>query len=99
MIMAVLGMAHPYSEVKKNYKMIGSEFVIVLIMDMLLFTSDPSTAASNRSYIGFAMIAALGISLFLSQGSIIFNSLVLVKLRIKRLRLIRQKNRRMARRK
>ena len=66
MIVAVLGMAHPFSDVKRNYKMIGSEYVVIVIMDMLLFTSDPSNEPSSRSYIGGAMIAALGISLFVS---------------------------------
>lgn len=65
-ITAVLGFAHPFKIVANNYKQIGNEFVIILIMDFLLFSSDPSVLPEQRTYIGFLMIAALGISLCLS---------------------------------
>ena len=66
LITAVLGFSHPYKTVANNYKQIGNEFVIILIMDFLLFSSDPSVLPEQREYIGFMMIAALGISLCLS---------------------------------
>ena len=74
MITAVLGSAHPYKIVKKNYIEIGNEMVIILIMDLLLFSSDPSVTPENRAYIGFAMIAILGISLFISQSTLIVST-------------------------
>ena len=41
MIVAVLGTAHPKIVVRNNYKEIANESVILFIVDLLLFSSDP----------------------------------------------------------
>ena len=42
LITSVLGRVHPYKIVKNNYKEIINESVIILIMDLFLFYSDPT---------------------------------------------------------
>ena len=65
-IVAVLGMSHPFKRVSLNYWTIMSESVIIWIMDLLLFSSDPLIETHSRIKIGYAMIAILGLSLFTS---------------------------------
>ena len=84
LITAVLGSAHPYKIIRNNYKEIGNESVIILIIDLLLFSSDPSVRPAERSYIGFAMIGVLCISLCFSQGALLIATFIKVKLICKR---------------
>ena len=85
LITAVLGSAHPLKVVSNNYKEIGNEAVIILILDLLLFSSDPCVTPESRAYIGYAMIGVLGLSLCFSQGALIMASLRKLKLSFKRL--------------
>ena len=41
-IMALLGNVHPFKVVRRNYTELASEFVIIIVMDLLLFSSDPA---------------------------------------------------------
>ena len=72
--MAVLGSAHPMIPIRDNYKNIVNEAVILFILDMLLFSSDPNIDVPARGKIGWAMIVVLGLSLVQSQGSLILDS-------------------------
>ena len=65
-IIAVLGFAHPFSIVWDNYTKIASESVIIFIMDLLLFSSNPTVDTMLRKIFGFCMIGTLGISLLFS---------------------------------
>lgn len=71
LIMTNLGAAHPYAVVRRNYTSILSEFVIVLVMDLLLFSSDPSISLEARMMIGWAITGILGLSIAFSQGSLL----------------------------
>ena len=42
----------------------------MLIMDLLLFSSDPTLAVSSRMIIGYSIIVVLGVSIVLSQGGL-----------------------------
>ena len=96
LIVAVLGMAHPFRIVRDNYKMIASESVVIFILDMLLFASDPNTDPEGRSYIGFAIIGALGTYLFFSQGSLLLGSFQKIKLSCKRRIALKRRNKLLA---
>lgn len=48
-----------------------NEFVILIVMDMLLFASDPSLDLDQRLFIGYGIIGILGTSIFLGQGSLL----------------------------
>ena len=39
-VIAVVGMHHPFKNLKENYTQIASEAVILVITDLLLFSSD-----------------------------------------------------------
>ena len=41
-IMILLGNAHPFSQVSRNYTSLISEFAIIIMMDLLLISSDPA---------------------------------------------------------
>ena len=84
LITAVLGSAHPHKIVRNNYKEIGNESVIIITMDLLLFSSDPTVSPENRAFIGYAMIAILGISLLFSHGSLIAGTIQNIKQACKR---------------
>ena len=63
---AILGFVRPQIIVKNNYKEIWNESVILIILDLLLFSSDPKVDPEGRSYIGYTMIGVLGVSLCFS---------------------------------
>ena len=62
-IVAVLGMSHPFKRISLNYWTIMSESVIIWIMDLLLFSSDPMIETSDRKELGYSMIVILAVSL------------------------------------
>ena len=96
LITAVLGSAHPFKIVRKNYKEIVNESVIIIIMDLLLFSSDPSVDPENRAFIGFAMIGILGLSLLVNQSALVVETIRNFKLSCKRCIVRRRKSKRKA---
>ena len=72
--MLVLGSSHPYEVIRRNYTSILSEFVIVIIMDTLMISSDPAMDPESHQTIGWLIIAVMGISIILSQGSLLVSS-------------------------
>lgn len=62
-VIAILGSAHPYQRVSSNYHHIASESVIIVVMDLLLFSSDPAVTVDDRKKLGFSLIAILGLSI------------------------------------
>lgn len=67
-IMTILGYSHPFKELKRNYNELASETVILIVMDLLMFSSDPSVSVDSRMLIGWAIIGWLGLSIVVSQG-------------------------------
>ena len=90
-IMALLGYVHPFSVVRRNYHEIFSESVIIIILDLLMFSSDPNVDVDSRMLIGWAIIVVLGISIAISQGSLIITSVKAFYIKLK-LRWIKRKN-------
>ena len=60
-ISALLGFDHPYKEISKNYKSIVSEAYVLIVLDLLLFSSNPTTTIYERSLYGWSMIGVVGI--------------------------------------
>ena len=58
-ILTILGFAHPYADMQKNRVGMVSEFVILLVLDILLCTSDPALEVNARTKLGFIVIAIL----------------------------------------
>ena len=73
LIMWLLGTAHPFKVVRRNYKELIGEFVIICVMDLLLFSSDPAINVESRAILGWAIIVILGLSIIFSQGSLMVN--------------------------
>ena len=48
-MMAWLSNHHPYAPIKLNYEKIFSEFVVVIICDLLLCCADPLIEPSSRN--------------------------------------------------
>ena len=63
----------------------------MIVVDLLLFSSDPAVDLESRMLIGWAIIGILGLSIALSQGFLIISSIKSLYTKIK-LRCIRRKN-------
>ena len=75
--MALVGFVHP---VKNSIKNLVDEFVIILVMDLLFFSSDPTIDPQIRLYIGWGLIAILALSIIVNQGSLVVGSIKKMKL-------------------
>ena len=73
-IMTILGAAHPYRVVKRNYVSLIDEFIILVVTDLLLFSSNPALDPESREYLGWAIVGILGISIIYSQGGLLIVS-------------------------
>ena len=65
-IIFILGFVHPYEVISRNYTSMFSEFVIIIIMDTLLISSDPTLEPNSHQTIGWLIIAVMGLSIILS---------------------------------
>ena len=65
-IMALLGNKHPFRVVRRNYHELASEAVIIVVLDLLMFSSDPAVDLVSRMMIGWAIISILGLSIAFS---------------------------------
>ena len=94
LIMALLGGAHPFKIVSRNYIGLISEFVIIVIMDLLLFSSDPAIEPESRGYLGWSIIGILGASIILTQGGLLIgiSKDICRALRIRKLKRAYNKN-------
>ena len=72
MVMALVGFVHP---LKQSIRNLADEFVIILVMDLLLFSSDPAIDPEKRLYIGWVLIVILALSIFVNQSSLIADSI------------------------
>ena len=89
--MTLLGYVHPFEVVRRNYTEIASESVILIVVDLLMCSSDPAVDLDSRMLIGWAIIGILGLSIAFSQGSLIISSIKKLYTKIK-LRCIKRKN-------
>ena len=72
LVMALIGFVHP---LRKSIRVLIDEFVIILVMDLLFFSSDPAIDPDLRLYIGWGMIGILGLSILVNQGSLVVKSI------------------------
>ena len=97
-IMILLGNAHPFSNVGRNYTTLIAEFVILIIMDLLLISSDPALDLEQRIFFGYGIIGILGLSIIMSQGGLMVgvikdmcNTCKLKKIRNKNIKLMKER--------
>ena len=83
-LMTIFGNAHPYTERAKSRLGMLTEFVILLVIDVLLCSSNPGLDVSARSYLGWTVIAILSLSMAYTQGSILIGNCKKTKLICKR---------------
>ena len=60
-LMTLIGNVHPYVEIHKNRLGMITEFVILLVIDCLLCSTNPGLEVSARGYLGFTVIAILSL--------------------------------------
>ena len=72
-ITAHLGFAKPLN---KSFGHIIDEFVVILVLDLLFFTTDPLLDPDNRLMIGYVLIGILGLSIVVNQGTLLIKSLI-----------------------
>ena len=90
-IMALLGYKHPFQIIRRNHQELASEFVIMVVLDLLMFSSDPAVSLASRMLIGWTIIGILGLSITLSQGSLMISAIKQFYIKLK-LKCIRRKN-------
>ena len=73
-LMAFLGFNKPYSDLSLNIRGIFDEYVIIIVLDFLLISSNPVLDAEMRLDIGWCVIAILGAEIFLAQALILYAS-------------------------
>lgn len=64
--MTVLGTVHPFKDTEENYSQILLEFVILINMDLLMFSTDRLINGEFRMALGWSMIALLGVAILYS---------------------------------
>lgn len=74
-VVAVVGTHHPFKNLRENYVQIASEAVILVITDLLLFSSDRRIEPDDRQYIGLAILIVLGAYLAWSQGTLLVSAI------------------------
>ena len=96
--MILLGNVHPFSVVSRNYSSLISEFAIHIIMDLLLFSSDPSLDLEQRIFIGHGIMGVLCTTIAMSQGSLMYSvcrgmchTYKLKQLRKKNMKLVKER--------
>ena len=83
-LMTLYGFVHPYAVMDKNKMGIITEFVILLVIDVLIRSSDPGIDVSARAYLGWSVIVILSVVLCYSQGKILIKNCRKVKLKCKK---------------
>ena len=83
-VIALLGQAHPLKAIASNYTNIRSEAIILLIVDLLLFSSDPSLEPNNRQFLGFMIVAVIVAFIIIREGSLLIKSCKTLKLECKK---------------
>ena len=84
LIMSVIGYVHPFKELPRNYSNLRGDFILLMFIDMLLFSSDPMLQGDARLLIGWAMIAMLSLLIISYQVRSIHGVVRHVKLFCKR---------------
>ena len=84
LIMSVIGYIHPMKELQRNFGHLRGDFILLMFIDMLLFSSDPMLQGDARLLIGWAMIAMLSLLIISYQIRSIHGVVRHVKLFCKR---------------
>jgi hypothetical protein len=66
MILVMMLGNHVYAEIRTNYTSILGEIVIVVVADLLLFSSDPAISINARLTLGWLIICVIGLTILLS---------------------------------
>ena len=83
LLMAFLGFNKPYSDLSMNVRGIFDEFVIIIVLDFLLISSNPVLDVEMRFYIGWCIIAILGATIFFAQAPILYANCKSLKKKLK----------------
>ena len=62
-VMTLVGFVRP---VKKPFSHLIDEFVVIIVLDLLFFSTDPALDAEMRIYLGWFLISILGLSIFIN---------------------------------
>ena len=65
-LMTLLGVFHPFQEMKRNKIEMFSETVVLFMMDLLFIGSIPTLTPDARSILGFVQIVLLGVYILYS---------------------------------
>ena len=72
MILVMMLGNHVYTETKTNYTSILAEIVIVVVADLLLFSSNPAFSIEGRLMLGWIIISVVGLTILMSQGALLY---------------------------
>ena len=81
--MAFLGFNKPYSDLSLNVRGIFDEYVILMVLDFLLISSNPVLDVEMRLDIGWCVIAILGATIFFAQAPIMYTNCKTLKQKLK----------------
>ena len=75
-LIALLGFIRP---VRKSFAQLMDEFVVIIVLDLLFFSTDPILDPDYRIYLGWVLIGLLGLSIVVNQGTLLVKSLITMK--------------------
>ena len=64
-VMTLIGFVKPEGEPLSH---LIDEFVVIIVLDLLFFSTDPVLDADMRIYHGWVLISILGLSILVNQG-------------------------------
>ena len=64
-VMTLIGFVKPEGEPLSH---LIDEFVVIIVLDLLFFSTDPVLDADMRIYLGWVLISILGLSILVNQG-------------------------------
>ena len=72
-VMSLAGFVRPF---KKSFVQLLDEYVALIVLDLLFFSTDPNLNPYIRLHIGWQLIAILGLSIAFNQGSLLVKSVL-----------------------
>ena len=64
-VMTLIGFVKPEGEPLSH---LIDEFVVIIVLDLLFFSTDPVLDVDMRIYLGWVLISILGLSILVNQG-------------------------------
>ena len=65
LVMTLIGFVKPEGEPISH---LIDEFVVIIVLDLLFFSTDPALDTELRSSLGWVLISILGLSILVNQG-------------------------------